>query len=150
MAHQTIAPEQLPPATDPWLATQDTELHYDVAPALSSHERDQFDKLVAGYDAGEAITAITTPPDTAPDHKTRATIEFTPTPAAEIERRARANMAANFALAHTLRGSNPELLRQNIAATAEPVTETIKTHPEKYQGRHRRIGRFALSRLFRR
>jgi hypothetical protein len=110
-----------------------------------------FQGIVERFNLDNQNTALTPSVDTdlpAPEKtdKPRRVIEFTPTPANEIKRREQANLQATFALAHTLRNSEPDLLRRAVAATAQPVTEVIQPRPEAYKGRHRRIGRF-LGRL---
>jgi hypothetical protein len=66
--------------------------------------------------------------------------EYVPTQTPEqIERRNNANMLANFALAHTLMDSHPELIQDLAEATRNIDTIAFPAvRPDNYQGRHAR------------
>jgi len=155
---------------DPWNHTADTQAHPDLA-ALPYMSRDQeaaqFNGIIENFalDQNQNTVVHATLPDqtSAPDaeigavptdvkpahtprHRWTPERDYTPTPAADIERRRRMNLQASFALAHTLRNSNPELMRNLVQTTTEPVTEVIAERPANYRGTRRRLGR--LARLF--
>src|SRR5688572_9269240 len=161
-------PPELSEPQDPWLRTSHTVVHPNLQtlPYMSpQQESHAFDTLVANYPASaDQNTVVHSPTHAAPDvmhddkptdvkpnhtprHRWTPERDYTPTPAADIERRRRANLQASLALAHTLRDTNPELMRGLITTKTEPVTEvTAAERPHKYRGTRRKLGR--LARLF--
>ncbi len=160
-------PPELPTPQDPWNHAADTQVHPNLRslPYMSpEQEAAQFDGIVENYTLNDQQNSVVSYPvqEAAPNahvgdvptevkpaytpHRRTAEHDYTPTPVDDIERRRRMNLQASFALAHTLRAQQPELMRELVQATSEPVTEVIAERPDKYRGTRRRLGR--LARLF--
>lgn len=157
MPTTTISPDTLPPV-DPWHHAVHTEINprLQALPFMSPEQeaarfngiiqdntlRDMQNTVISHPAISEATgepTDLTphTPSHHAPERS------FTPTPTAEIERRRLAGLQASFALAHTLRTSNPDLMRNLRQATTEPSAESAAERPANYRGTRRRLGRLA-------